>query len=83
VDRPSLPEGPNTVTVIFRIRASLELGQAPTMPTGSENGPQAPVCETCGWEMTLLTLLTRIGNRPCVRVYKCLPCGRIEAVYET
>lgn len=32
--------------------------------------------------MTLLAILPRMGNRPCIHVYKCLPCGRIEAVYE-
>jgi hypothetical protein len=51
-------------------------------PSDYDNGPHAPVCETCRREMTLLATLPRMGNRPCVRVYKCLPCGRIEPVYE-
>jgi len=30
----------------------------------------------------LLAVLPRTGNRPWVRVDKCLPCERIQAVYE-
>lgn len=52
------------------------------MPRLSANEPQAPVCQTCGREMMLMAILPSIGDRPCVRVYKCLPCGRIELIYE-
>lgn len=55
----------------------MELRQSATMSSGFANDQ---ICEKCGRDMTLLATLPQMGHRPCVRVYKCLPCRRIDTV---
>jgi hypothetical protein len=38
------------------------------------------LCESCRRKIDVLATLPRIADKPALRVYRCLPCGRVASV---